>query len=124
MSTGIGIFLFGIITREAVQEYTIWYVGIGAGLIMLGAFLLKWSWMNIQLWPDKIILGKLTLPIQSIGLVRLNKRRGTFSVSMRSETSPLVWRVPKEKREYIMNYLEDWCNRNYVTCLLRDDKTE
>lgn len=57
MGTGLVIFLFGIVTRQAVQEYTMWYIGIGAGLIVLGAFLLKWSWMNIQVWPDKIIVG-------------------------------------------------------------------
>src|SRR5699024_458061 len=96
---GLIIFLFGIWTREVVAEYTIWYVGIGTGLIVLGIILQKWSWMNIQLWPDKIIIGKMKVPIHSIAMIEFNRRGSKIKVAMESARGrPFVLKIPKEER--------------------------
>src|SRR5699024_7053180 len=85
IGTGLIIFLFGIWTREVTAEHTIWYVGIGTGLIELGIILQKWSWMNIQLWPDKIIIGKKKITLHSNAIIKFNKRSNTIKGSI--ETS-------------------------------------
>lgn len=125
IGTGLIIFLFGIWTREVVAEYTIWYVGIGIGLIVLGIILQKWSWMNIQLWPDKIIIGKMKVPIHSIAMIEFNRRRSKIKVAMEPAINrPFVLKIPKEERLDTINYLKDWCHTNYITCILHGNKTK
>jgi len=108
-----------------VAEYTIWYVGIGTGLIVLGIILQKWSWMNIQLWPDKIIIGKMKVPIHSIAMIEFNRRGSKIKVAMESARGrPFVLKIPKEERLDTIKYLKDWSHKNYITCILHGNKTK
>ncbi len=123
VGAGLLLFLFGILVRLTNVEAAMWCMGIAIGLIVLGIFLGKWCWMDVQIWADKLMLGKLKVSGRSVVYIDMKRRRNRFSVSTLGDpTRPLVWKIRKGDRAEARKHLEKWCDANYTSFIWRGRK--